>query len=114
LAQALERSSKVAVAKFVCSERERLGLLRVRDDVIVLCGVRQWPRCCRLIRQAGIPEQLWVDLHDSGLLDERAPVGLRGRRRERHHPLCIGHPGRLGRTGLAPGRIHLLMPAVDG
>ncbi|MFE2318600.1 Ku protein [Streptomyces sp. NPDC059441] len=36
LAQALERSSKVAVAKFAWSGRERLGLLRVRDGVIVL------------------------------------------------------------------------------
>ncbi|MET7356699.1 Ku protein, partial [Streptomyces mirabilis] len=33
LAQALERSSKVAVAKFAWSGRERLGLLRVRDGV---------------------------------------------------------------------------------
>lgn len=40
LAQALERSSKVAVAKFAWSGRERLGLLRVRDDVIVLHAMR--------------------------------------------------------------------------
>ncbi|MGW5529446.1 non-homologous end joining protein Ku [Streptomyces xanthochromogenes] len=36
LRMALERSSKVAVAKFAWHNRERLGLLRVRDDVIVL------------------------------------------------------------------------------
>jgi DNA end-binding protein Ku len=42
LVQALERSSKVAVAKFAWSGRERLGLLRVRDDVIVLHAMR-WP-----------------------------------------------------------------------
>ncbi|MET8855538.1 Ku protein [Streptomyces sp. NPDC004579] len=36
LRRALERSSKVAVAKYAWSGRERLGLLRVRDDVIVL------------------------------------------------------------------------------
>ncbi|MEW2164380.1 Ku protein [Streptomyces sp. NPDC007084] len=36
LRKALERSSKVAVAKFAWSGRERLGLLRVRDNIIVL------------------------------------------------------------------------------
>jgi DNA end-binding protein Ku len=40
LAQALVRSSKVAVAKFAWSGRERLGLLRVRDGVIVLHAMR--------------------------------------------------------------------------
>ncbi|MEU2269803.1 Ku protein [Streptomyces olindensis] len=39
---ALARSSKVAVAKYAWSGRERLGLLRVRDDVIVLHAMR-WP-----------------------------------------------------------------------
>lgn len=42
LRQALERSSKVAVAKYAWSGRERLGLLRVKDDVIVLHAMR-WP-----------------------------------------------------------------------
>ncbi|MEV5427998.1 Ku protein [Streptomyces sp. NPDC052701] len=42
LVQALSRSSKVAVAKYAWSGRERLGLLRVRDDVIVLHAMR-WP-----------------------------------------------------------------------
>lgn len=42
LAQALSRSSKVAVAKYAWSGRERLGLLRVRDDVLVLHAMR-WP-----------------------------------------------------------------------
>lgn len=36
LRQALERSSRVAVTKFTWSGRERLGLLRVREGVIVL------------------------------------------------------------------------------
>jgi DNA end-binding protein Ku len=40
LRQALERSSKVAVAKCAWSGRERLGLLRVRDTVIVLHAMR--------------------------------------------------------------------------
>ncbi|TLS45666.1 Ku protein [Streptomyces montanus] len=42
LRQALERSSKVAIAKYAWSGRERLGLLRVRGDVIVLHAMR-WP-----------------------------------------------------------------------
>ncbi|MEU2624986.1 Ku protein [Streptomyces sp. NPDC007157] len=42
LRQALERSARVAVTKFAWSGRERLGLLRVRDDVIVLHAMR-WP-----------------------------------------------------------------------
>ncbi|GAA2767636.1 Ku protein [Streptomyces paradoxus] len=42
LARALSRSAKVAVAKYAWSGRERLGLLRVREDVIVLHAMR-WP-----------------------------------------------------------------------
>ncbi|MEW2810935.1 Ku protein [Streptomyces massasporeus] len=42
LRMALARSSKVAVAKYAWSGRERLGLLRMRDDVIVLHAMR-WP-----------------------------------------------------------------------
>jgi DNA end-binding protein Ku len=40
LRKALERSSKVAVAKFAWSGRERLGLLRVRDEAIVLHAMK--------------------------------------------------------------------------
>ncbi|MGW1675355.1 non-homologous end joining protein Ku [Streptomyces sp. NPDC002324] len=42
LRMALERSAKVAVAKYAWSGREHLGLLRVRDDVIVLHQM-MWP-----------------------------------------------------------------------
>ncbi|MFG2368854.1 Ku protein [Streptomyces mirabilis] len=42
LRMALERSSKVAIAKYAWAGRERLGMLRVRDDVIVLHAMR-WP-----------------------------------------------------------------------
>ncbi|GAA4799397.1 Ku protein [Streptomyces ziwulingensis] len=42
LRQALDRSSRVAVAKYAWSGRERLGLLRVRDEAIVLHAMR-WP-----------------------------------------------------------------------
>ncbi|MGV9351551.1 Ku protein [Streptomyces spiralis] len=42
LVQALSRSSRVAVAKWAWHGRERLGLLRVRDDVLVM-HVMRWP-----------------------------------------------------------------------
>jgi DNA end-binding protein Ku len=42
LRQALARSSKVAIAKYAWSGRERLGLLRLRDAAIVLHAMR-WP-----------------------------------------------------------------------
>jgi DNA end-binding protein Ku len=42
LVKALGRSAKVAIAKYAWSGRERLGLLRIRDDVIVLHAMR-WP-----------------------------------------------------------------------
>ncbi|MFJ9680659.1 Ku protein [Streptomyces sp. NPDC101194] len=42
LRKALERSDKVAVAKFAWHNRERLGLLRVREGAIVLHSMR-WP-----------------------------------------------------------------------
>ncbi|THA45649.1 Ku protein [Streptomyces sp. A1136] len=55
LRQALERSSKVAVAKFAMRDRERLGLLRVLDDVIVLHGMR-WPDEIRDASQVDVPD----------------------------------------------------------
>lgn len=42
LRMALERSSQVAIAKYAWSGRERLGMLRVRDNAIVLHAMR-WP-----------------------------------------------------------------------
>jgi DNA end-binding protein Ku len=42
LRQALERSTKVAVAKFALRGRERLGLLRVKGDALVLHSMH-WP-----------------------------------------------------------------------
>ncbi|MFI0545240.1 Ku protein [Streptomyces sp. WSLK1-3] len=42
LRQALARSSKVAIAKYAWSGRERLDLLRLREDAIVLHAMR-WP-----------------------------------------------------------------------
>ncbi|MGW0858643.1 non-homologous end joining protein Ku [Streptomyces sp. NPDC002690] len=42
LREALKRSEKVAVAKFALRGRERLGMLRVSEDVIVMHGLL-WP-----------------------------------------------------------------------
>ncbi|GAA1336966.1 hypothetical protein GCM10009647_079750 [Streptomyces sanglieri] len=69
LRKALERSDKVAVAKFAWHNRVRLGLLRVRDDAIVLHAMR---------RPGGIrsPESLKpkdVDLDEEEI--ERAAAG---------------------------------------
>ncbi|MEU6896005.1 Ku protein [Streptomyces sp. NPDC046557] len=55
LRQALERGSKVAVAKFAMRDRERLGVLRVLDDVIVLHGMR-WPDEIRDPGQVEVPD----------------------------------------------------------
>ncbi|MCZ4603523.1 Ku protein [Streptomyces sp. Lzd4kr] len=43
LVQALSRSSKVAVAKYAWSGRERLGLLRVKDDSVIVLHSMRWP-----------------------------------------------------------------------
>ncbi|MEU9334390.1 Ku protein [Streptomyces sp. NPDC048290] len=42
LREALKRSNKVAIAKFALRGRERLGMLRVLDDVIAMHGLL-WP-----------------------------------------------------------------------
>ncbi|WP_405699035.1 Ku protein [Streptomyces sp. NBC_01383] len=42
LRRALERTSKAAVAKFAWHNRERLGLLSIRDDALVLHSMK-WP-----------------------------------------------------------------------
>ncbi|WP_328296428.1 Ku protein [Streptomyces sp. NBC_00435] len=55
LRQALNRSSKVAVAKFSMRDRERLGLLRVIDKVIVLHAMR-WPDEIRAASQVDVPD----------------------------------------------------------
>ncbi|MFD3780749.1 Ku protein [Streptomyces sp. NPDC058612] len=60
LRQALQRSSKVAVAKFAMRDRERLGLLRVMDKVIVLHGLR-WPDEIRTTDQVPVPDTTVTD-----------------------------------------------------
>ena len=60
LVQALGRSSQVAIAKYAWSGRERLGLLRVKDDVIVLHAMR-WPD---EIRDPSVVDPPTVELTD--------------------------------------------------
>ncbi|MFD3330688.1 Ku protein [Streptomyces sp. NPDC058701] len=60
LRQALQRSSEVAVAKFAMRDRERLGLLRVRDQVMVLHGLR-WPDEIRFTDQVPVPDTTVTD-----------------------------------------------------
>ncbi|WP_328778019.1 Ku protein [Streptomyces canus] len=45
LRQALDRTSKVAIGKYAWSGRERLGMLRLRDDVIRPPSTRPTRRC---------------------------------------------------------------------
>jgi DNA end-binding protein Ku len=61
LRQALERSGKVAVAKFALRGRERRGLLRVEDDALVLHSMH-WPDEIRSPAELAPPP---VDIGDS-------------------------------------------------
>ncbi|WP_406269029.1 Ku protein [Streptomyces sp. NBC_00191] len=61
LRQALERSAKVAIAKFAWHNRERLGLLRVKENALVLHAMR-WPD---EIRDPAELTPKTVDLDDS-------------------------------------------------
>ncbi|MFD2118766.1 Ku protein [Streptomyces cirratus] len=71
LRQALELSPKVAVAKFAMRDRERLGLLRVLDDVIVLRGMR-WSDEIREPSLVDVPE---VEVSDEEVEEAVALAG---------------------------------------
>jgi DNA end-binding protein Ku len=71
LRRALERSSKVAVAKFAWHNRERLGLLQVRGDAMVLHSMK-WPD---EIRDPGSLAPKAIELDDSEI---QAAVDLMG------------------------------------
>ncbi|GLF94646.1 non-homologous end joining protein Ku [Streptomyces yaizuensis] len=64
LREALKRSRKVAVAKFALRGRERLGMLRVVDDVIAMHGLL-WPDEIR--RPEGVAPQTEVTVRDAEL-----------------------------------------------
>ncbi|MFJ6566678.1 Ku protein [Streptomyces sp. NPDC091292] len=55
LRKALERNAKVAVAKFSWHDRERLGLLRVKDGVIALHAMK-WPDEIRSPQELAPPQ----------------------------------------------------------
>ncbi|MGW5123324.1 non-homologous end joining protein Ku [Streptomyces sp. NPDC004069] len=80
LRQALGRSSRVAVAKWAWHGRERLGILRVRDDVLVLHLMR-WPDEIRDSSEFAPPKAQVTDDEIDGalaLMDTMARDGLEG------------------------------------
>ncbi|MVO90905.1 Ku protein [Streptomyces sp. p1417] len=79
LREALKRSEKVAVARFALRGRERLGMLRVVDDVIALHGLL-WPDEIRAADSVGPDSEVKVrdaelDLADA-LMDTLGEVDL--------------------------------------
>ncbi|WP_406731032.1 Ku protein [Streptomyces sp. NBC_01794] len=79
LREALKRSEKVAVAKFALRGRERLGVLRVVDDVIAMHGLL-WPDEIRSTEDVAPDAQVTVreaelDLADA-LMDTLGEVDL--------------------------------------
>ncbi len=64
LREALKRSNKVAIAKFALRGRERLGMLRVVDDVIAMHGLL-WPDEIRA--PEGVAPQVEVTVRDAEL-----------------------------------------------
>ncbi|MFI1015373.1 Ku protein [Streptomyces sp. NPDC020965] len=64
LREALKRSEKVALAKFALRGRERLGMLRVVDDVIAMHGLL-WPDEIR--RPEGVAPETDVTVRDAEL-----------------------------------------------
>ncbi|MFE7130143.1 Ku protein [Streptomyces sp. NPDC057638] len=64
LREALKRSEKVALAKFALRGRERLGMLRVVDDVIAMHGLL-WPDEIR--RPEGVAPDAAVTIRDAEL-----------------------------------------------
>ncbi|MEU5715613.1 Ku protein [Streptomyces sp. NPDC020403] len=124
LRRALERSDKVAVAKFAWHNRERLGLLRVRDNAIVLHSMR-WPDEIRspeslAPRDVELEEDevdRAVQLTDTMALDDIS--GFRDRYREALEELIaaksegkeLPEPG--GGEEQEPGKVMDLMAALN-
>ncbi|MER6552853.1 Ku protein [Streptomyces sp. NPDC001725] len=124
LRKALERSAKVAVAKFAWHNRERLGLLRVREDAIVLHSMR-WPDEIRspeslAPRETELDEdeiERAVQLTDSMALDDIS--GFRDRYREALEELLAAKsegkalPVAAGAEEEEPGKVMDLMAALN-
>ncbi|MFJ8978508.1 Ku protein [Streptomyces sp. NPDC102282] len=124
LRKALERSDKVAVAKFAWHNRERLGLLRVREDAIVLHSMR-WPDEIRspeslAPRETELDEdeiERAVQLTDSMALDGIS--GFRDHYREALEELLAAKsegkalPATAGEAEEEPGKVMDLMAALN-
>ncbi|GGY50899.1 hypothetical protein GCM10010384_66090 [Streptomyces djakartensis] len=122
---ALARSSKAAVAKYAWSGRERLGLLRMRDDTIVLHAMR-WADEIRS------PEELLpppVELSDEeidgalALMDSMTREGLEGEESQDAYTEALEQiieakredrePPKLQEPESKPGQIVDLMSALN-
>ncbi|WP_329229307.1 Ku protein [Streptomyces sp. NBC_00111] len=124
LRKALERSDKVAVAKFAWHNRERLGLLRVREDAIVLHSMR-WPDEIRspeslAPRETELDEdeiERAVQLTESMALDGIS--GFRDHYREALEELLAAKsegkalPAAAGEAEEEPGKVMDLMAALN-
>ncbi|WP_405694507.1 Ku protein [Streptomyces sp. NBC_01185] len=124
LRKALERSDKVAVAKFAWHNRERLGLLRVREDAIVLHSMR-WPDEIRSSeslapRETELDEdeiERAVQLTESMALDGIS--GFRDHYREALEELLAAKsegkalPAAAGEAEEEPGKVMDLMAALN-
>jgi DNA end-binding protein Ku len=104
LRMALERNAKVGVAKYAWSGRERLGLLRVRDNVIVLHAMR-WDDEIRDPAEL-LPEA--VELTDGEiaeaqhLIDRLSRDDLEGPDFEDHYTDAVAEVIKAKREGIEP------------
>ncbi|NDZ77803.1 hypothetical protein G3I19_04540 [Streptomyces sp. SID10853] len=113
LRQALERSSKVAIAKFAWHGRERLGVLRVVDDVIVLHSMK-WPDEVRRPEDAGrAPEAEVSDVEIDAAVERKLHrlrmdrILVRPRQGNQGDRRCNTRRRRLDAYGhRSPGRAH--------
>ncbi|MEV7512032.1 Ku protein [Streptomyces sp. NPDC091201] len=82
LRQALERSAKVAVVQYAWSGRERIGVLRVKQDAIVMMGMRWDDELRSTEGLAPLAVALGDDEVDAALelLDAMGDQGLREQR----------------------------------
>ncbi|MGW7156526.1 non-homologous end joining protein Ku [Streptomyces sp. NPDC054887] len=109
LRQALERSSKVAVAKYTWHNRERLGLLRIKEDAIVLHSLK-WPdeiRSSESLVPKPVPVndeeiQAAVDLMEAMAVEDLS--GFRDHYREALEDLTAPRPRVRSPTGLSRSR----------
>ncbi|MFE9687771.1 Ku protein [Streptomyces sp. NPDC006285] len=104
LRMALERSAKVAIAKYAWGGRERLGMLRVRDEAIVLHAMR-WPDEIRSPAELA-PKAVDVSDHEIegalALMEQMARDDLEGAEFEDHYTDALAEVIKAKREGRAP------------